>query len=407
MAGASALALGLGMSQASAFDKVAWSWTGTSDFEIDPAIDIAIEIDPSGLIVVEKLQIFVGNSTSTAWLGASINTPAVSYEDGNTYTESYSYWNSGSSISGTWSGEGTVYDEEITKIVEHNNYWGPDYEVPYYNYWDTDTVKMDGTFWGEVGGSHGYGELTYAVPDVLGPDDLPTVKVSAVSLGNSESVDGEDAAVLIHEGQFVFGDANGEWEPPTNTYWVTDISASGETNYWDHLHVAVVDECYWGRGCDIDYGKTYGSLGVEVSDGTGKVEIPTLGANDWTKAKNSNVALADLMLSLVLNGQIEKSMISATSGAGYISGAAADVSAVAIANNHSINVDLLDDEGGLIVADLVQFAYADVSASAGLAAHDLSGYQGLGGVDIVNVSAVAAGNVSNITLNTAGLADDD
>lgn len=75
----SALALGLAMSQASAFDSVDWNWDKTIDEDVEIDIFIGSVFDPSGLVQVEKLQISIGDKTADAYLGRFVNNQPESF----------------------------------------------------------------------------------------------------------------------------------------------------------------------------------------------------------------------------------------------------------------------------------------------------------------------------------------
>lgn len=68
LAGTSALALALVgvMSPASAFDEVKWKWYAWVDETVTKDVTITIDIDPTGMVMVENLQVQIGNITATS-----------------------------------------------------------------------------------------------------------------------------------------------------------------------------------------------------------------------------------------------------------------------------------------------------------------------------------------------------
>lgn len=411
-AGVSALALGLGLSQASAFDQVDWDW----DLEIDQRIDIDLsyvgEFDPTGIVQVEKLQISLGNKTAVSTLYAFINDPHTSYEEGltqTTVTQTDGWFGGGFNFSGV------IKDEEIAYLNNYNSYYGS-YSVPVYAP-DYDFFYGGGHFGGA------YSETVEVTVDIADPIDallhLPQVEVSALAIGNSESIT-STVGVLIHEGQFTVGEPTGEGggingyvEVPVElavagtAEGYIDIDASGNN---PNQRVYLVGIAGQPDGVSNTEGGVAGINGGEdplavTGTATGTVLVPVLGTSDWLNADNEHTALADTMLSLALQGLITPAQLSATSSAGLVVNAAADISAISIANNHAIDLDAATADDATVVADLVQFAYADNVATASLGFHKVSNYTNLGELEnaLSRVSSVAAGNISNITVNSCGL----
>jgi len=125
----------------------------------------------------------------------------------------------------------------------------------------------------------------------------------------------------------------------------------------------------------------------------------------WLEGENSHTALADTGLSLALAGLLTPAELSAEAGANVIVNAAIDVSATSIANNHNIELDAASADDAVLVADLVQFAYANNTALAYVNKQTLSNYSNLGRLDnpVTSISATAAGNISNITVGSVSV----
>jgi len=401
-ASASALVLGLGMSQASAFDKVDWDWNLDINQNVDIDVDLAYVLDPSGLVQVEKLQISLGDKTAVSTLVAFINDPHQSFEDGLTQTAT-------TEIDGRFRGSfefaGKIKDEEIS----HFDRWGnPVYKTDY------DYLSGDGSFKGR------YDETIVVTVDMPDPINalrhLPQVEVSSLAIGNSESIT-STVGVLIHEGQFTIGAPTGEGGG-TNGYVEVPVELAvtgGAEGYIDidangsnpNQAVNLVGIAGSPDGQSVTEGGVAGINGSEAplevtGTATGTILVPVLGTSDWLNAKNEHTALADTMFSLALQGLITPAQLSATSSAGLIVNAAADISATSIANNHNIQLDAGSADDAVVIADLVQFAYANNTANAFVGLQTVSNYTNLGQLEdaVSRVASVAAGNISNISVNS-------
>lgn len=70
LAGASALALAMGLafSSAQAFDKINWRWDAYVKDYVHKYTDIDTYLDPTGLVMLEDLQIFIGNVKAESYV---------------------------------------------------------------------------------------------------------------------------------------------------------------------------------------------------------------------------------------------------------------------------------------------------------------------------------------------------
>lgn len=412
---ASALAMGLAMSQAQAFDTVDWDWNSVIDEYVNINVDVNVEVDPAGADQVEKLQISLGDKSATARLDSFENIPVQTYERGLTQT---TITQEDGQFHGGFAFGGKIKDEEIAYIKDYGYYEDPHYQP------DTDYFSGGGHFGGSWSNTI---EVTTDIPDPVNAlRDLPQVSVSALALGNSESIT-SDVATAVHEGQFTFGDPTGEGGGVNGTIEVpvelavngqaegyVDIEWTPETGMDPNAETGFVGIAGQPAGTSITEGANdpegpdvvAGINGGEdpfvvTGTATGTVAVPVLGTSDWLSADNQHTALADTALSLALQGLITPASMSADASAGSIVNAQADVNATSIANNHSIELNAGTPDDAVLVADLVQFAYADNSASAYLGSQTVSNYINLGKLEnaLSNVSAVAAGNISNITVS--------
>jgi len=293
----SALAGGSAM----AFDGVRWTWDKTVKEHVNIDVDIDIDNDPTGIVEVEKLQIFLGNATATS----------------------------------------TVHDI-------HNYQYDPGTKIDYtYCWW---TFRIDNAFDARV--------------------DLPSVVSVATAVGNNQSIT-SDVPVFLHDGQFV---------------------ADTRSDY---------QECEW---CNLS--------GITGDSVTANTSIPGGGYGFYRPDTNLYTELAELFTLGAVFGGLAPSDIHAYSTVYDIKNASVDSSATAVANN--INVSLLstNQENHVLIADITQFAYANVTAVSNVCDVSLHDYKNLSpdannddlalsttlGRPIVSSVATAVGNNVSITV---------
>ncbi len=302
-------------SPAMAFDNVRWSWTKDVREHVDIDVDIDIDVKSTGLVEVEKLQIFFGNVTAE------------------------------SNVHGI-----------------HNYQYDPGFTIQYVY---CRPIIICGSFDATV--------------------DLPSVVSAATAVGNNQSIT-SDVPVFLHDGQFV---------------------ANTRSN---------------GDGCDYLC--------------TMKTAMPDadVASYDGRHSGNLHTDLALLFSLGAIAGVLTPAEISAESNVSNIRNATVDSSATAVANNISVtlksNVDGTDGSGEslikctygdcgprdggallsnhVIIADITQFAYANVSAVSNVCDVSLSDYKNLSpntddltatlGRPIVSSVATAVGNNVSITV---------
>jgi hypothetical protein len=118
--------------------------------------------------------------------------------------------------------------------------------------------------------------------------------------------------------------------------------------------------------------------------------------------ENSNLTAAGVLGVLALNGDLAPAQIEATSTVSDILNASVDSAATAVANNLSVSIEPKTLGDSVLIADIVQFAYANVSATSSVSNVSLNNYTNLGnlGRPIVNSVATAVGNNKSITVMT-------
>lgn len=111
---------------------------------------------------------------------------------------------------------------------------------------------------------------------------------------------------------------------------------------------------------------------------------------------NSNLTIAAVLATLAANGGATKANVKATSTVADIVNATVDSSATAVANNLTVTMG----PNSLLIGDVTQFAYADVTARSKVTDVTLSNYTGLGSLTrpIVGSVATAVGNNASISV---------
>ena len=307
-----------------AFDNVRWSWYKDVREHVDIDVDIDIDVKSTGLVEVEKLQIFFGNVTAE------------------------------SNVHGI-----------------HNYQYDPGFEVKYI-YCYCYPVIINNAFDATV--------------------DLPSVISAATAVGNNQSIT-SDVPVFLHDGQFV---AN------------TRFNSDGDCDWRCTLKTAMPDADVAGFNGGGNY-----------------------------NAGNLHTDLALLFSLGAIVGVLTPADISAESNVWNIRNATVDSSATAVANNISVTLksdvdgtDGSDEErlslctdghcgppshdgdallsNHVLIADITQFAYANVSAVSNVCDVSLSDYKNLSpntddlsatlGRPIVSSVATAVGNNVSITV---------
>jgi hypothetical protein len=254
------LAVGAMATPAMAFDNVDWSWKKTIEQREYINVWIDLNVDTTGLVEVEKLQIFLGNLSAQSTVSHVYNSQD---QDGHYEYIRYCY----------------CY-------------------IP---------VWVD--------------------PSEYAPTELPIVRSIATAVGNNQSIT-SDVPVYLHDGQFV-----------ANTRYNND---------------------------SYDLGSP---------------------PNGYHESGNLHTDLALLFTLGSVTGYFKPADIHAYSDVSYIQNASVESSATAVANN--ISVDLESDVNGtctsdcygksnhIVIADITQFAYANVSAVSNVYNVTADNYTGL------------------------------
>lgn len=303
---------------ASAFDQVNWTWNAALDETITKTVVVDINLAPTGMVMVEDLQVQIGDVTATSDVhGVYNNQPQEGgLVDLGTQDIQFHY-----GLGGPDSGVVVLDDEfKSPSVISASVDEGDQY--PNINGTVLATIDLGEV---EVPATASYDALT----------ELPSIVSAATAVANNTSIS-SDVSVQLHEGQFAFNSGEGD-----------GVSPSGQL------------------------------------DGS-----------------NSNLTAAGILGALALTGNLGQSDIEATSDVSDILNATVDSSATAVANNLTVNVAPASGQDSLAIADIVQFAYADVEATSTVQDVTLNNYTNLGSLDrpIVGSVATAVGNNKSITV---------
>jgi len=353
------LAIGaMAASPAMAFDDVDWDWHKDVKETVDIDVDIDIDLESTGLVEIEKLQIFLGNVTASSTVHDINN---IQY-DRDQYVDLH-YPVQAPALSGK-------YDRGYNFC-----YCYPEVDI--------DEAAFDAVY------------------------QLPSVVSAATAVGNNQSIT-SDVPVFLHDGQFV-----------ANT---------------------------WGNGGI----STYDDLARALPGGGPNIQGPGGMGGGQGGEGNLHTDLAVLFTLASGLGFLTPAEISATSTVFNIKNATVDSTATAVANNLSVTLEsdvdgsataglaTVKTGGGqqcqswdrnchdypnptvstptlsnhVVIADITQFAYANVSAVSNVCDVSLNEYSNLSpnvGTDgelvdnklgraIVNSVATAVGNNVSITV---------
>lgn len=193
LSGAAPIALALGMlsSPALAFDEVNWTWDNTVTSIVDENVNIDINLEPTSLVQIEKIQTQIGDVTATSTVsGITNNQPGVD-ENGNTIVDLGILEFTGNRENTTGDVTGTTFfsNEDIDggSFIGGTANTGAPFGV---------TMNFD------------LGEVTVEPGDFSsgGPLDavteLPEVVSAATAVGNNQQI-ASSVGINLHDSQFV------------------------------------------------------------------------------------------------------------------------------------------------------------------------------------------------------------
>jgi hypothetical protein len=196
MVGASTLALGMFAAMpANAFNSVDWTWDATVSENVLKNVDININIQPTGLVMLEDLQVSLGDITSTSTVHDISNYQPTGTTTGGSQTVNLgdlSFTGTYDPTSGAVTGTATAPDlpgeQFLTGTVNPESPYGVTMNF------DLGSITVEQ----QPGTGVSFDALT----------QLPQVISAATSVGNNTSITA-DTAVELHEAQWTLGSVNG------------------------------------------------------------------------------------------------------------------------------------------------------------------------------------------------------
>lgn len=199
LAGASAVAISLmAASPASAFDTVNWTWNANLDEQINKNVNININMTPTGMVMLEDLQVMIGDVKATSDVHSIYNNQPQQggTVDLGTQDITFQY-----GIGGDLLDNGNQSPSVIAGHVDETD------QEPNINGTVTATLDLGQV---DIPASGSYDALT----------ELPSVVSAATAVANNTNIS-TDSSVQLHEGQFAFGngsiDSSSPFVPGVNT----------------------------------------------------------------------------------------------------------------------------------------------------------------------------------------------
>ena len=352
-----AMIVGLAASPVQAFDDVDWQWEKNVDDIVVKEALISSEINPSGLVDIQKFQLHVGNLSSTSEVTNVTYDRVGETGDGGEQTVMI---------------DGRFDDEEVEgtgdeEALENATVGGDGDETPVAGFSvdessDNATVSDLTVTPADGSGDDAY-ELTVSVdPSSVDGElarldattELPAVESSATSVANNQSIETQ-VHTELNDGQVAYGSGQ---EP----------EADGEFSEVPNSDLLEVVGTFDGLNDGIDNDHMSAALAAAVGN---------------------------------INGTISKANISANSTVGGITNASVDSSATAVTNNMSATLDATTGEDAVMVADLTQAGFADVSATSDVNNVSANNFKNMRQIDsFVSSTATAVGNNLSITVNS-------
>lgn len=348
LAGASAVALSVAVSApAKAFNEVEWTWVAAINEAITKNVNINIDLTPTGMVMLENVQVSVGDMTADSTVdGVYNNQPTL---DGGSGQQEVTF--DLGTLNLTSDRDGNIltgFDHSATATYDFD-----ESQAGFVSMSGVDPVELEfntnNTTWTNQQSTE-LGTVTFLIDVEVEPSgsydaltELPEVVSAATAVANNSSIT-SDVAIQMHEGQFAFGDFNGDAEGG-------DLLAA--------------------------------ALAIDALTPTG---------NTHTDFLLGGIVLGQL-------GLLEQGDVTATSTVSNILNATVDSSATAVVNNKSITVETENAGDQLVIADVTQFGYMNASATSSVANVQINDYTNLGMLDrpIVNSVATAVGN--NLSIN--------
>lgn len=349
------LAIGaMAASPAMAFDDVDWDWHKDVKETVDIDVDIDIDLESTGLVEIEKLQIFLGNVTAESKVHGIDN---IQYDRDQYIDPLY-----------------TAHAPMLSGKYDRG------YNFCYcYPQVDIDEAAFDAVY------------------------QLPSVVSSATAVGNNQSIT-SDVPVFLHDGQFVantLGNSYTDWDSLSkampggaNVQGPGGYQGGGEGNL--HTDLAILFTLASGIGFLTP---------AEITATSTVFDIKNASVDSTATAVANN-------LSVTLESNVDGS---ATTGLATVKTGGGQQCQPWDKNCHeypnpTVSTPTLSNH--VVIADITQFAYANVSAVSNVCDVSLNEYSNLSpnvgddgqlldnkvGRAIVNSVATAVGNNVSITV---------
>lgn len=345
LASAAVFTMGLGMAStpAMAFDEVNWSWDKLVTENVLKDVLVSIDVSPSGMVEIEKTQVFVGDVTASSTVSNITNNPPEG--DGTAQAIPFAAF--------------IDLEADFDDNLANNPITGVTLNTPGLTaanadgYVDSNAEKIFLTF--DLESEDGPELIVLGERDAI---DLPKIESAATAVGNNQDIF-STVSVELHDGQFLYGGyAEGD-----NTELLASV---------------------------LELTPDSGNTNLEIAAG---------------------LALGGAL------GLITPATVSADSTVTAILNASVDSDATAVANNMSVELAAFTPDDAFMIADVTQFAYADVSATSLVDDVTVDGYGGFGAagmgpvpleedaiqIPLVKSVATAVGNNFSVTVNSPEL----
>ena len=351
MGSAAGAALVLGLAgPALAFEEVDWEWNKSVDELVVKRVTINAEIVPTGMVEVEKVQIQIGDVSATSEIHDVDNSPFREGAGGG--------------------GAAVLIDETFNFSSDYDDDQDPGPITPVAGTDDGDSLiqaeLVGGSFVDEGDDTVGFNvQVTGEIPiELVGGEsldaeiELPAVESTATAVGNNQQIS-SNVAIQLHDGQYLF------------------------------------DTC-----TDCDNGPSVPGI-PGLPNGNGPDDPGDAGETQVDDGTNELQDVAFLLGIGAIAGVIDAADISATSNVYDITNATVESAATAVGNNVNVELDAATPGDAVMIADLTQFSYANVSASSMVNNVSVTGYHNLTSVSpIVSSAATAVGNNVSITVSS-------
>lgn len=182
--------------QAMAFDEVNWTWDNTVATDLTSTVAVNIDVAPSGLTELEKMQLHMGDVTASSTVSNITNNPPG--EGGEEPSE----------------GPAPSVTIDLKALYDDNQPNNPVTNVSLLNGEETGIDLSNAS--GHVDNNEEELYLTFdlTMPEDPAPGpvpvgerlgaDLPAIESAATAVANNQSIE-SSSAIQLHDGQFVFG----------------------------------------------------------------------------------------------------------------------------------------------------------------------------------------------------------